>query len=114
MLAQTILPQKWGPAFGAGVRSQKEAVFLIATFCMLGAGGHVVQTVGRDIMPVAVSLAEIITCSVIGFSCAHVGIEATARNNHVQTIYKLWPACPLLTAAASFGISSLTKALLHL
>src|SRR5919197_2550167 len=43
-----------GPAFGAGVRSQQEAIALIAVFSMLGAliaGAHVVHTVGSGIMP---------------------------------------------------------------
>ena len=43
-----------GPAFGAGVRSKKEAVLLIAIFSIMGAilaGGHVVQTVGVTLSP---------------------------------------------------------------
>lgn len=69
--------------------------------------GTIVLTASRAGVPV--SLAEIITCSVIGFGCAHAGIRSTAQNQHVRTIYKLWPACPLMTALTSFGISSLVK-----
>lgn len=69
--------------------------------------GTIVLTASRAGVPV--SLAEIITCSVIGFGCAHAGIRSTAQNQHVRTIYRLWPACPLITALTSFGISSLVK-----
>jgi len=130
-----------GPVVGAGMATSSSAAVFGGLGMAIGAlivGHRLLHTVGKEITPidplkavfvelvggtivlassgvgVPVSLAEIITCSVIGFSCAHAGIESTARNNHVRTIYKLWPACPLLTAAASFGISSLTNTLLHL
>jgi PiT family inorganic phosphate transporter/sulfate permease len=74
--------------------------------------GTIVLTASRAGVPV--SLAEIITCSVIGFGCAHAGIRSTAQNRHVRTIYKLWPACPLMTALMSFGISWLVKVFMPL
>ncbi len=63
---------------------------------------------------VPVALAEIVTCSVIGFSCAHAGIKTTAQSRHVHAIYKLWPACPLTTAVTSFSIAWPIKAFLPL
>ena len=66
--------------------------------------GTIVLIASRAGMPV--SLAEIITCSVIGFGCAHSGIRHTADNKYVKTIYKLWPACPLVTATLTFCIAT--------
>ena len=63
---------------------------------------------------VPVSLAEIVTCSVIGFASAHAGLGMTAKNLNVRTIYKLWPACPLTSMATSFSIAWLVKGFLPL
>jgi PiT family inorganic phosphate transporter/sulfate permease len=128
-----------GPVVGAGIVTPTWAAALGGLGMAAGAlivGHRLLYTVGKGITPidplkatlvelvcgtivlissragVPVSLAEIITCSVIGFSCAHAGIKTTAQNRHVRTIYKLWPACPLLTAVTSFGISSLVKVFL--
>jgi sulfate permease len=130
-----------GPVVGAGILSSTWAAVLGGLGMALGAllvGHRLLHTVGRGITPldplkaslvelvsgtiiltssyagVPVSLAEIVTCSVIGFSCAHAGIKTTAQNKHVRTIYKLWPACPLATAVTSFSIAWSIKAFLLL
>lgn len=44
------------PAYGAGVRTKRQALFLIALFVVLGAifsGQHVIKTLGRGIVPEA-------------------------------------------------------------
>jgi sulfate permease len=130
-----------GPVVGAGMLSPMWAAVLGGLGMATGAlivGHRLLQTVGKGITPldqlqatlielvcgtiiliasyagVPVSLAEIVTCAVIGFSCAHAGIRTTAQNRHVRTIYKLWPACPLTTAAASFSIAWAAKVFLQL
>jgi sulfate permease len=130
-----------GPIVGAGVLSHTWAAVLGGLGMALGAclvGHRLLHTVGKGITPldplkailvelvcgtiiltsssvgVPVSLAEIITCSVIGFSCAHGGIRMTAQNRYVQTLYKLWPACPSMTAAASFSTAWVVKVSLPL
>jgi sulfate permease len=130
-----------GPIVGAGILPPSWAAVLGGLGMAMGAlivGHRLLQTVGKGITPldplkatlvelvcgtiiltssyagVPVSLAEIVTCSVIGFSCAHAGIESTARNRYVRTIYKLWPACPLTTAGMSFAIAYLAKPFLPL
>jgi phosphate/sulfate permease len=51
-----------------------------------------------------VSLAEIVTCSVIGFSCAANGLKGTARNEHVRRILVLWPAAPAAAGLIAFAL----------
>jgi sulfate permease len=130
-----------GPVVGAGILPPAWAAVLGGLGMAAGAlivGHRLLHTVGKGIMPldplkatlvelvggtiilsasyagVPVSLAEIVTCSVIGFSCAHVGIRTTTKNKHTRTIYKLWPACPLTTAATSFSVAWVAKAFLTL
>lgn len=125
-----------GPIVGAGILPPTGAAVLGGMGMAVGAlilGHRLLQTVGKGITPidplkailielvsatiilissragVPVSLAEIITCSVIGFGCAHAGIRATAHNPHIRTICKLWPACPLMTATTSFVISAFIR-----
>ncbi len=124
-----------GPIVGAGILDAQGAAVLGGLGMASGAcivGHRMLHTVGKGItqldplkavlieivcgsivliasqagMPV--SLAEIITCSVIGFGCAHSGIRHTAGNTYVKKIYKLWPACPLATAALTFFIARWT------
>jgi sulfate permease len=130
-----------GPVVGAGILSSTWAAVFGGFGMAAGAlmvGHRLLHTLGRGITPldplkatlvelvcgtiiltssyagVPVSLAEIVTCSVIGFSCAHAGIMTTAQNRHVHIIYKLWPACPLTAAVTSFSIAWSIKAFLPL
>jgi PiT family inorganic phosphate transporter/sulfate permease len=119
------LAKAMGPAVGAGVLSPTSAAVLGGLGMACGAlvfGGRILKTVGKEItrlcplcaimveivsasivftasrfgMPV--SLAEIVTCAVIGFSCAANGLEGTAGNRHVRRMLVLWPAAPGIAA----------------
>lgn len=118
------------PLVGAGILSITQAAVLGGLCMAAGAaivGHRLMHTLGKGITPldplkatmvevvcgtilliasyagVPVSLAEIVTCSVIGFGLAHAGLKDTLRNKYVRTIYKLWPVTPLATLALSFG-----------
>jgi PiT family inorganic phosphate transporter/sulfate permease len=121
-----------GPIVGAGIIDSTTAAVLGGMGMAVGAfivGHRLLHTVGKGIAQIdqikaalieivcgtivliasragmPVSLAEIITCSVIGFGCAHAGIRKTAQNKYVKTIYKFWPVCPLLTCMITFCIA---------
>ncbi|MCU0822729.1 MAG: inorganic phosphate transporter family protein [Spirochaetes bacterium] len=125
-----------GPMVGSGILTSKSAAVLGGLGMATGAfmvGHRLLHTVGKGITEidpikavlvelvcgsivltashsgVPVSLAEIITCSVIGFGCARSGIREIAKNPYVKTIYKLWPVCPLFTAVLTFGLSYFVK-----
>lgn len=125
-----------GPIVGAGILSTKQAAVMGGLCMALGAfvvGHRLLHTVGKGITPldplkatlielvcgtlllfasyagVPVSLAEIVTCSVIGFGAAHSGLWFMAQNRHVRKIYVLWPICPFFTAGFSFGVSWLVQ-----
>lgn len=126
-----------GPIVGAGILSVNTAA-IVGGLCMaLGAflvGHRLLHTVGKELTPldplkatmvelvcgsillvassfgVPVSLAETVTCSVIGFGMAHIGIREMSRNKHLRRIYALWPVCPVYTAIVTyFGAWLLTK-----
>ncbi len=128
------LAKAMGPAVGAGVLRPGVAAIFGGLAMAAGAvllGGRMIQAVGREITPICplcaflievisaslvftasrhgvpVSLAEIVTCSVIGFSCAAGGVRGTAGNFHVRRMMMLWPAAPLLSAAAAFALSAI-------
>lgn len=123
-----------GPVVGAGILSSHMAALIGGLSMAFGAlivGHRLLHTVGKGITSidplkatlvelvcgtllliasfsgVPVSLAEIVTCSVIGFGAAHSGILLTTRNRHVRLMYSLWPVCPLITAAISYGLAAL-------
>lgn len=64
-----------------------------------GISGSIILTASRFGVPV--SLAEIVTCAVIGFSYARRGFRETSNNRHVRRIYLLWPLAPTLSAGMS-------------
>ena len=74
-------------AYGAGARSKKEAV--------------------TSIFGIPVSLAEIITSGIIGFSSTNQGFSVTAQNRHVLRIAFFWFVIPFFAVAISYGLSSL-------
>lgn len=119
-----------GPIVGAGILSTQQAAILGGLCMAAGAfvvGHHLMRTVGKEITPlcplkatmvelvcgtilliasmagVPISLAETVTCSVIGFGAAHSGLLLTAQNRHIRRLYVLWPVCPLYTTAVSYG-----------
>lgn len=128
------LAKAMGPAVGAQVFTPGAAAVVGGLAMAAGAvlfGGRMMQAVGREITPICplcafliemisaslvfiasrhgvpVSLAEIVTCSVIGFSCAASGVKGTAGNFHVRRMMVLWPAAPVLSAAAAFALSAM-------
>jgi sulfate permease len=128
------LAKAMGPAVGAGVLTPHAAAIAGGLAMAAGAvlfGGRMMQAVGREITRICplcaflievisativfaasrhgmpVSLAEIVTCSVIGFGCAADGVRGTAGNVHVRRMMVLWPAAPLLSAAAAFALSAI-------
>jgi len=125
------LAKAMGPAVGAGVFSPSTGALFGGLGMAFGAllfGGRLLQTVGKEITRVCpvcailveivsasiifvasrfgmpVSLTEIVTCSVIGFSLAANGLRGTAGNRHVRRILVLWPAAPATAAAIAFAL----------
>jgi len=125
------LAKAMGPAVGTGAFSPSAAAIMGGLGMAAGAlllGTRTLHTVGKEItrmcplcaalvelisasivftasrfgMPV--SLAEIVTCSVIGFSCAARGVRGTAANYHVRRMLVLWPTAPVMAGAISFGL----------
>jgi sulfate permease len=128
------LAKAMGPAVGAGVFQPTAAAIWGGVAMSLGAlllGGRMIHIVGREITSICplcailvqvisasivfaasrfgmpVSLAEIVTCSVIGFSCAANGFRGTASNSHVRRMLLLWPAAPGAAALIAFGLLSI-------
>jgi sulfate permease len=56
---------------------------------------------------IPISVAELVTCAVVGFSGAQSGIQSTWQNQHVNRIFKLWIVCPFLSAGTSYLMSQL-------
>lgn len=125
-----------GPIVGAGILTMGQAAILGGLCMALGAflvGHRLLHTVGKGITTldplkatlvelvcgtillissysgVPVSLAETVTCSVIGFGAAHSGLWFMTKNEHVRKIYVLWPICPFFTAGFSFGVAFLVR-----
>jgi sulfate permease len=118
-----------GPAVGAGVFSPGLGAVVGGAAMAAGAllfGGRMIQAVGKGITSLCpasamvvqvvsasivftasrrgmpVSLAEIVTCAVIGFGCAAGGVRKTARNRYVRRIAAFWPAAPVAAAGIAF------------
>lgn len=118
------------PIVGAGILPSNQAAILGGSCMALGAylvGHRLMHTVGKGLTPldplkatmvelvcgtilliasysgVPVSLAETVTCSVIGFGAAHIGIREMSQNKHLRRIYVLWPVCPVYTAIVSYS-----------
>lgn len=124
------LAKALGPAVAAGAFSPRNGALIGGLGMAAGAlvlGGRMMKTVGKEITAMCplcavlvevvsgsivftasrfgmpVSLAEIVTCSVIGFGAAANGLRDTADNHHVRRIVLLWPAAPITAAAIAFG-----------
>ncbi len=91
-------------------------------------GGRVLDTVGKKITEICiiraisveftaatiillasiygipVSIAEIVTAGVVGFSCAQHGFAQTSKNRHVVRIGFFWFVVPLITVGVSYYI----------
>jgi len=51
---------------------------------------------------IPVSITEIVTAGIVGFSCAQHGFGKTAKNRHVLKIAFFWLAVPLATVAVGY------------
>ena len=125
-----------GPLVAARVMNLKEAALLGAAGMAVGAiviGPRLLETVGKEIIRldplkaalvevlggtivlaaslagIPVSLAEIITCCVIGFSCGLSGIRFTSQIQHVRVMSRLWPLSPVLSGLTAFVVAALVS-----
>ena len=130
------LANSMGPAVEAGVFSAGSGAVIGGAAMACGAlllGGRLIKTVGKEIASICpvcailvqmvsasivftaslygmpVSLAEIVTCSVIGFGSAANGFRDTARNQHVRRIVVLWPAAPVAAGAIAFALQAAVR-----
>lgn len=85
----------------------------ITTICPTRA--VLLETVGATIILVAsvkgipVSLNEIVTSGIIGFSCASHGIRFTGKKNNVRRIALTWISTPFVACTISYCVISLTS-----
>lgn len=123
-----------GPLVGIGLLNASTGAILAGLGMGIGAilfGGRVLETVGKQITEICVlraisvelvgatiiliaslfgvpvSLAEIVTSGIIGFSCANQGFGVTVRNKHVAQIAFFWFVVPFFAVAVSYGLSTL-------
>ncbi len=124
-----------GPLVAAGMVNLYPAAILGGVGISLGAlffGGRVLETVGKGITEIGivrailveficgttvflasiygipVSISETMTSSIIGLSCAKVGLKVTGQNEHVSTIIIFWLAVPFLATAMAYGLAYLS------
>lgn len=123
-----------GPIVGLGIINSSTGAISAGIAMGIGAiilGGRVLETVGKEITEICliraisveftgaaiilaasisgipVSIAEIITSGIIGFSCAQHGFRVTARNRHVVRIAFFWFVIPFVAVGLSYVLSSL-------
>ena len=123
-----------GPLVGLGVMNSYTGAIIAGVAMGVGAillGGRVLETVGKEITEICiiravsveftgatiillasvwgvpVSIAEIITAGIIGFSCAQHGFGITAKNRHVVKIAFFWFVIPFIAVGLSYLFSSL-------
>jgi sulfate permease len=128
------LAKAMGPVVGAGVLSSRLAAAFGGLSMALGAllfGRGMLNTVGKEITKMCpicaslvelvsattvftasrfgmpVSLAEIVTCGVIGFSLASKGLKETTDNRHVRRMALLWPMAPVAAAGLAFSLMAI-------
>lgn len=122
-----------GPLVGLGIIQSFNGAVLAGVAMGVGAillGGRVLETVGKEITEICiiraisveftgatiiliasfygipVSIAEIITSGIIGFSCAQHGFGVTAQNRHVVRIAFFWFVIPFIAVGLSYALSS--------
>lgn len=121
-----------GPVVGLGVMDSSSGVMFAGVAMAAGAlvlGGRVLETVGREITEICliraitveavaaviiiaasvagipVSITEIVTAGIVGFSCAQHGFGKTAKNRHVLRIAFFWLAVPAATVAIGYAVA---------
>ena len=123
-----------GPLVGLGLIGTYQGAIIAGVAMGVGAilfGGRVLETVGKEITEICilravsveftgaalilsasffgipVSIAEIITSGIIGFSCAQQGFGVTAKNRHVLKIAFFWIVIPFVAVAMGYGMTSI-------
>ncbi len=123
-----------GPLVGLGLMNPGMGAVLAGAAMGAGAllfGGRVIESVGKGITEICilravsveftggtliflasvfgvpVSLAEIITSGIIGFSLAQQGFSVTAKNRHVVRIAFFWFVIPFVAVGMGYMLSSL-------
>jgi len=123
-----------GPLVGLGILTSTKGAIIAGIAMGVGAilfGGRVLETLGKEITEICiiraisveftgatiilaasfygipVSIAEIITSGIIGFSCAQHGFGITAQNRHVVRIAFFWFVIPFVAIGLSYALSSL-------
>ena len=123
-----------GPIVGLGLISAYSGAVIAGVAMGIGAillGGRVLESIGKEITEICilravsveftgaalilvasvygipVSIAEIVTSGIIGFSCAQQGFGVTARNKHVMRIAFFWIAIPFVAVGMGYALSSL-------
>ncbi len=124
----------FGPIVGLGMMDSFTGAVVAGIAMSFGAiilGGRVLETVGKGITEICiiraisveltagtlilvasysgipVSVAEIVTSGIVGFSCAQHGFGVTARNKHVLRIAFFWLVVPFVAIGMSYVFSSL-------
>jgi len=123
-----------GPLVGLGLMNANVGAVMAGVAMGVGAmllGGRVLDSVGKgiteicilraisveftgaaiiltaSIFGVPVSLAEIVTSGIIGFSLAQQGFSVTAQNRHVVRIALFWFVIPFVAVGMGYLLSSL-------
>lgn len=121
-----------GPIVSLGLIDSFHGAVLAGLAMGVGAillGGRVLETLGKKITEICiiraisveftaaviillasvygipVSIAEIVTAGVVGFSCAQHGFSETAKNSHVAKIAFFWFVVPVVTVGVSYYAS---------
>ncbi|MGI9558456.1 MAG: inorganic phosphate transporter [Thermodesulfobacteriota bacterium] len=121
-----------GPIVGLGLFESSTGALFAGVAMAAGAiilGGRVLETVGKEITEICliraitveataaviivvaslygipVSITEIVTAGIVGFSCAQHGFGKTARNRHVLRIGFFWVAVPCVTVAVGYAVA---------
>lgn len=123
-----------GPLVGIGLLNSTTGAVLAGVAMGVGAivlGGRLLETVGKEITEICIlravsveftgatlifiasiygipiSIAEIITSGIIGFSIAQQGFSITAKNRHVIRIAFFWILVPIIAIGISYMLSSI-------
>jgi len=123
-----------GPLVGIGLLNSTTGAILAGLGMGVGAivlGGRLLETVGKEITEICIlravsveftgaififiasiygipiSIAEIVTSGIIGFSIAQQGFSITAKNRHVIRIAFFWLALPIIAIGVSYMLSSI-------
>lgn len=123
-----------GPIVSLGLINSYNGAILAGVAMGVGAillGGRVLETLGKKITEICiiraitveftaaaiilmasiygvpVSIAEIVTAGVVGFSCAQHGFAETSKNSHVIKIGFFWFVVPVVVVGVSYYVSLL-------